>query len=336
MGRPIVSSGLQNLEPKDQYTERTSKIAYWVGQAFNVSPQRVDYFFNSTLGGWWKAQKALFPVGKENVDLTLGVQNTYIKDNQYSTDLVNWLYDKADASNRAKNSDQEDMEKAIEYKMDSNMTTFYSRYYKLAKSAAETTSTRATRQIVLDMILEYRKSADTGASTKAQDAVCAVCDKEGSTEFLPSVMQSTIKDGDGTQHTLSDVQYVEYQTDYLRIYWENVEQNLPDSKTDVEKAAILKAAKEAAKEEATNRTLKRIGAKATSFQEKYKNIGTNDVIQFQAQLDLADDDGSLKQDEVISILQGMIQDGLSYDDAYLLFHSRYDSDKNNPWRRYKP
>ena len=32
----------------------------------------------------------------------------------------------------------------------------------------------------------------------------------------------------------------------------------------------------------------------------------------------------------------MIQDGLSYDDAYLLFHSRYDSDKNNPWRRYKP
>lgn len=336
MGRPIVSSGLQNLEPKDQYTERTSKIAYWVGQAFNVSPQRVDYFFNSTLGGWWKAQKALFPVGKENVDLTLGVQNTYIKDNQYSTDLVNWLYDKADASNRAKNSDQEDMEKAIEYKMDSNMTTFYSRYYKLAKSAAETTSTRATRQIVLDMILEYRKSADTGSSTKAQDAVFAVCDKEGSTEFLPSVMQSTIKDGGGTPHTLSDVQYVEYQTDYLRIYWENVEQNLTGVKTDAEKVAILKSAKEVAKEQATNRTLKRIGAEATSFQEKYKNVGTNDVIQFRAQLDLADDDGGLKQDEVIGILQAMIQEGLSYDDAYLLFHSRYDSDKNNPWRRYKP
>ena len=84
------------------------------------------------------------------------------------------------------------------------------------------------------------------------------------------------------------------------------------------------------------RVLKRIGAEATSFQEKYKNVGTNDVIQFQAQLDLADDDGSLKQDEVINILQAMIQEGLSYDDAYLLFHSRYDSDKNNPWRRYKP
>lgn len=336
LGRPIVSAGLQNLEPKDRYTERTSKIAYWVGQAFNVSPQMVDYFFNSTLGGWWKSQKALFPVGKENVDLTLGVQNTYIKDNQYSTDLVNWLYDKADASKRAKNSDQKDMEKAITYKMDSNMTTFYSRYYKLAKNQPETTASRATRQIVLDMILEYRKSADAGTFTRAQDAVNAVCDRAGSTEFLPSVMQSTIKDGGGTPHTLSDVQYVEYQTDYLRIYWENVEQNLSGAKTDAEKFAVLKAAKEVAKEQTTNRTLKRIGAETTNFLEKYKNVGTNDVIQFQAQLDLADDDGSLKQDEVISILQAMIQEGLSYDDAYLLFHSRYDSDKNNPWRRYKP
>ena len=342
LGRPIVSTGLQNLEPKDQYTERTSKIAYWVGQAFNVSPQMVDYFFSSTLGGWWKAQKALFPVGKENVDLTLGVQNTYVKDNQYSTDLVNWLYDKADASKRAKNSDQKDMEKAITYKMDSNMTTFYSRYYKLAKNAAETTATRATRQIVLDMILEYRKSADAGTSTRAQDAVNAVCDREGSTEFLPSVMQSTIKDGGGTPHTLSDVQYVEYQTDYLRIYWENVEQNLTGAQTEAEKVAILKSAKEVAKEQATNRTLKRIGADATSYFDKYGNVGTNDVIQFQAQVDLANQadkaagEGSADQDDIIGILEIMIEDGLSYEDAYMLFHSKYDSDKNNPWRRYKP
>ena len=28
-------------------------------------------------------------------------------------------------------------------------------------------------------------------------------------------------------------------------------------------------------------------------------------------------------------------DGLSYDDAYTLFHSRYESDRNNPWKDYK-
>lgn len=31
----------------------------------------------------------------------------------------------------------------------------------------------------------------------------------------------------------------------------------------------------------------------------------------------------------------MIADGLSYHDAYTLFHSKYESDKNNQWARYK-
>lgn len=335
LGRPIVSSGLQNLEAKDQYTNRTSKIAKAVGEAFNVSPQMVDYFFNSVLGGWWKYQKALLPVGSENVDLTLGVQNSYIKDNQYSTDLVNWMYDQADASAKAKNSDSKNMDKAITAKMDGNMTTFYSRYYALAKNKQETAAGRATRQTVLDMIREYQKAADLGATTKAQEAVYAICKKQGNTELLPAVMQSTIKDGGEKQHTLSDVQYVEYQTDYLRLYWEYVEANLYGNQTDAEKAAVLKAAKTVAKEQATNRTLARIGAKRTDFSEKYQGVSDNDVVTFKAQMDLADEDGGLKQDEVVDIIQGMIVDGLSYDDAYTLFHSKYDSDKNNPWRRHK-
>ena len=71
-------------------------------------------------------------------------------------------------------------------------------------------------------------------------------------------------------------------------------------------------------------------------------IRDSDVIQFQAQVDLANQadkaagEGSADQEDVIGILEIMIEDGLSYEDAYLLFHSKYDSDKNNPWRRYKP
>lgn len=336
LGRPIVSSGLQNLEAKDQYNERTSKIAYWVGQAFNTSPQMVDYFFNSVLGGWWKSQKALFPVGKENVDYTLGVQNSYIKDNQYSTDLVNWLYSQAEASQKAKNSDSSNMEKAITYKMDGNMTTFYSRYYKLAKNAAETTSTRATRQTVLNMILEYQKATDSGELTAAQRAVYSVCERQGSTENLPSVMQSTIKDGKEVSYTLSDVQYVEYQTDYLRLYWNYVEANLNTRDTLAQQAAVLKAAKDVAKEEATNRTLARIGATQTDYFAEFEGVSNDTVISYKAQRDLANDDGSLKQDEVIGILEAMIaNENLTYEEAYILFHSEYDSDKNNPWKKYK-
>jgi len=335
LGKPIVSSSLQNLEKKDQYTSRTSKIAYYIGQAFNASPTQVDYFFQQVLGGWWKAQKALFPVGSEEVDMTLGVRNTYVKDNQYSNDIVNWMYDKADASAKAKSSAPGDIGKAITAKMDSNMTSFYSRYYKLAKNNGETTATRGTRQLVLDMINEYRKADDTGALTPAQEAVYAVCEAQGSIDYLPAVIQSEIKDGNDRKHTLSDVQYVEYQTDYNRLYWEYVEDNLSKTKGNKEKAAVLTAAKKVAKEQATNRTLARIGAKQTDFKQKYEGIRDNDIVSFEAKVDLANDDGSLKQEEIVEIVSAMITQGLSYDDAYTLFHSRYESDKNNPWAKYK-
>ena len=333
LGKPIVSASLQYYEPKDQYTDRTSKIAYWIGRAFNQSPQMIDYAMQQILGGWWKAQKALFPVGEKQRDYTLGVRNTYIKDNQYSTDLINWLYDHADKTAKAKKSDAENMDKAIAAKLDSNMSTFYSRYYGLEKSAS--VASRSTRQTVLDMVLEYRKSVDSGELTDVQKAVNEICKNAGSTENMPSVMQTEVKDGSGEKHKLSDIQYVEYQTDYLRLYWETVEQSLPDAKTDAEKLAVLKAAKDVAKEEAANRTLARIGAPQTDYATKYKDVEKEDVAVFKAQLDLADDDGSLKQDEVIDIVFSMIQDGLSFDDAYTLFHSRYDSDKNNPWANHK-
>lgn len=333
LGKPIVSASLQYYEPKDQYTDRTSKIAFWIGRAFNQSPQMIDYAFQQILGGFWKAQKALFPVGEKQRDYSLGVRNTYIKDNQYSTDLINWLYDHADKSAKAKKSDAENMDKVIAAKLDSNMTTFYSRYYGLEKSAS--VASRSTRQTVLDMVLEYRKSIDSGELTATQKAVNAICKQVGSTEGMPSVMQDEVQDGSGVKHKLSDVQYVEYQTDYLRLYWETVEDSLPGAKSDKEKLAVLKAAKEVAKEEAANRTLARIGAPKTKYATEFKGVDKEDVVTFKAQIDLANDDGGLKQDEVTDIVFAMIEHGLSFDDAYTLFHSRYESDKNNPWAKYK-
>lgn len=260
LGRPIVSSGLQNLEPKDQYTDRTSKIAYWLGQAFNASPQKIDFFMQQVLGGWWKYQKALFPVGEKNRDWTLGVGNTYVKDNQYSTDLTSWLYDRAEKTDKAKNSDPNNIDKALAAKWDSFMTDFYGMYYGKAKEDSKSTAARGTRQLVLDMIREYQKGIDGEYKTEWQKAVEAVCIEKGSTEYLPSVMPGEVKDGKGNKHELSDVQYVEYQTDYLRLYYEMIEETMSDRMSTEAKANILEAAKNVAKERATERTLQRIGA----------------------------------------------------------------------------
>ena len=335
LGKPIVSSGLQNLEPKDQYTARTSKIAAAVGRAFNMSPQKIDYFFSQVLGGWWKMQKALFPVGGENVDYTLGVQNQYIKDNQYSTDVVNRMYDYAEASKSAKNSDSGNTDKAIRAKMDDNMKTFYSRYYARAKEDDRTTSGRYTRQKVLEMILEYEKARDAGTTTPAERAVYDVIRKstKGTPgDYLPSVMPNSVKDGNGTTRVLSDVQYVQYQLEYNELYWEIVEDSLGNAKTDAERAAIVRGAKEAAQERATSRLLHRIGAPVTSYDTQYQGISDKEFATWKALIDIANDDGSLKQSEVIEIIERMQRDmKLTDEDAYTLFRSKYTSDKNNPW-----
>lgn len=343
MGRPIVSAGLQSLEPKDQYTNRTSAIAKAVGGAFNQSPQMIDYFFGQTLGGWWKMQKALFPVDGSQRDLTLGIQGTYVKDNQYSIDLVNWLYDKADASAAASKSDPKDTGKALEAKWDSNMTTFYSRYNKLSKDKSETTATRATRQTVLDMILEYQKAYDNGTKTAGQKAVESVCKSAGTTEYLPSVVQSTIKDEKEQSHTLSAAQYVEYQGEYLRLYWEAVEEALPSAKTQSEKEKVLKYAKSVAADTAKARALKRIGAAYDKSDADNGGLSVGDVARFeaaysQAKGEIDEDTGETipgtKQDAVIEALENM--SWLTDEERDYLFSTKYTSDKNNPWAGMAP
>jgi len=326
LGKPIVSSGLQSLEPKDQYTSRTSELAKIIGQAFNVSPQMVDYFGNNVLGGWWKAQKSLFPVGGENVDYTLGIQGNYIRDSQYSTDLLNRIYDAADKSARHAKSNPDDIDAKIQSKRDSSMTEFYSAYNKLSKDKQETTARRASRQTVLDMVNEYLKDADTGYKTDMEKAVEKVCSDTGSTEYLPSVMSSSVKDANEEVHLLTDSQYVEYQTNYLKAYWEYIEDTYNTSDDSTKQQAVLKAAKDTAKESATRRVLGSIGApvKAT----KYDGVPDTAVIQFKAGIDLANNDGSLKQDEVIAIIKKL---QLNKTQSSTLFHSKYDSDKNNPW-----
>ena len=331
LGRPIESAGMQYLEPKDRYNDRTSKLAYWAGQAFNVSPQMTDYFFNNVLGGWWKYQKALFPVGEENRDWTLGVKNTYVKDNQYSQDLSNWLYDKADKSSQASKSNPDDFSKKITAKTDSNMISFYGNYNKLSKNDTKSTAARVTRQLVLDMIREYQKAADNKSQTDAEKEVYAICEAHGDVDILPGVMQTSIKDADGKEYSLSAVDYVEFQTDYLGIYWESVSQALDGVKGDAQRYSVLKSVKDAAKEQAKVRALKRLGAKTTTaWGDKYSSANTYDVAYFKANAD-ADGNGSISQAEAEALLRKMDLTNAERADLWAATNKAW-AEKNNPFR----
>lgn len=335
LGRPIDSAMAykQYQEPRDSYNDSTSKMAYSIGQAFNLSPQMIDYFGNNVFGYWWKFPKAVFPVGGDP-DLTLGVKSTYKKDSLYSTDIVNWMYDYRDQTARAKGSDGTDPEKVFDAAMADRMAKFYSTFNRLNRAGTDAASKRNAREIALEMIYDYRQSVEAGTYPDAMKAVYKAMENVDDTTILPSVMREYVKDGDDVKIYLSDREYLDFVTDYNARYYGYAESRIKDGQTAAEQKAILSAAKKVALEGATNKILERLGAPATEYAEKYSGVSDEHVLEFLAQKDLVNDDG-LKQAEVIAIIETMLAQGLKYDEAYALFHSVYEKDKNNPWAPYK-
>ena len=251
LGRSIVSPSLEDYEPKDQFTRSTSKAAYWIGRGLNFSPQQIDYFGNQVLGYWWKIQKALFPVGEEYVDRSLGVKNTYFKDNAYSQDLVNWIYDQASKSARKYKSSQ-DPKDGIRAKNDDNMKKFYGNFYRISKDEPDTPGFVRPRQLVLDMINDYRSFTDNEILTPVQEAVYGVVERTNNMDLLPAVMKTEIKNGDASVE-LAPITYVQYQTNYNELYWKYIEDNLDVKASDKQQASVISAAKNIAREKAAKR-----------------------------------------------------------------------------------
>lgn len=272
LGRPIESTAMRNLLPEDRFTEKTAITSKWLGRAFSnipgapdalKSPAMWDYFLSNTLGGFQKANKALFPVGSENRDWSLGVKNTWVKDARYSTDLVNWMYDRAEASSQEKRSNPDDPAIAVRAKMDDNLKSFYSSYYALAKNEKETEESISARQTVLNVISEYRLAADYESPSGAEEVVRGVAERLDDTSLLPGVMNTYVKNRKGEKITLSAPDYVKYQMDYLRIYWEGVERLANRNMSDSRLAESIQKAKTTAKNVATVNALSRIGEKSS-------------------------------------------------------------------------
>lgn len=62
--RPLVSQGLENLEPRFQFNDNTSKFAKYLGDKFNLSPIKIDYLIEGYLGRLSKFATGK-PLGKE-------------------------------------------------------------------------------------------------------------------------------------------------------------------------------------------------------------------------------------------------------------------------------
>ena len=97
-GTPIESKSDENLPSNERYSETTTKAAYYLGQTgvarkLGISPKQIDHIISSYTGIIGQANKALFPMNDERRDVTIGLRNKFISDSNYSTDMLNKIYD---------------------------------------------------------------------------------------------------------------------------------------------------------------------------------------------------------------------------------------------------
>lgn len=295
LGRPIVSNALKNLEPKDQYNQTTSQLAKLIGQAFNLSPQQIDFLGNNMFGGFWQWQKALAPVSGKT-DLSLGVASKWVKDPLYSTDVTNRMYNHRDALEKKKNSNPGDMQIAAEYRTVRDTATFYGRYYGLAKNEEETERSREVREAMLDLIMGVEENAN---NDRAYKFLMEVIEREGSTEYMPTVLDPVLKTERG-QITLNSEEYFMLQTRYNSLYYNYIRlamDNRPSMSGD-EKTSTVEAAKKIAGIVARGEAIEAHGGTYEAY-GKVKDlledgVEESDLINYLSARDLADTDGNGK------------------------------------------
>lgn len=278
LGRPIVPSSMEDYLASAQYDGSTSRAAYWIAQASKfgdetangLSPKQIDFFLKQTLGGFWKYYSALDPMDSSRRDITLGVQNQYVKDEAYSNDISNWIYEEASQSEKVKNTITDNIDYAINYEKDNYYKTFYSRASALVKAEGTNTS-RDTLLALQNNLYEYRNMKENDSYTKFINVYTDVAKQTKDTSVVPDVMSTSVTHND-VKYELNANQYIAYQDKYYSTY-EWLAMSVVNSNDSYEvQAQKLQGANAIAKEIAKETTLRALNAKGTDKdgnKEKY-------------------------------------------------------------------
>lgn len=245
MDVPIEGKYDEYLPSNERYDEKTTKVAYALGQTklarmMDLSPKKIDHLISSYTGIIGQMNKALFPMNKENRDATIGLRNKFIKDSNYSTDLLNKAYDNRDKA-KLQWQYKDNIENAIEYEQNSLITSYISGMNKAIKALPEDEQ-REGRKYLLKTLNAWNYSTTTQQSNMLSNLEGEVIDKNVIFEELPdSEISWTVKKQKYT-YQMTPQEYNEYVTVYLNAIENARKKYGSDSPESYEKA------KEAAKD----------------------------------------------------------------------------------------
>lgn len=238
-GSPIVPEAYSDLPPEQQYNERTTKPAIWLGKKLKDSPMRLDYIINNNLGVFGNINKALLPNDDAQRDKTLGFKNRWTADAYYSTDILNREYEAKDAadmelkrSNTPKNAE--------DYYGKLEKTTYISQMNGAINEMPQDEK-RGARKRLLDVVTGW-----SAADTEVSDELRRLYKKTGENRFWQTPDRTFNVNGE--EVSLSPKKYEKFALEARENFDKNaaelIKSKLYKSLNDAEKAEAMQSVRE--------------------------------------------------------------------------------------------
>ncbi len=179
----------------------------------DLSPKKIDHLLSSYTGIFGQINKALFPMNENRRDTSIGLRNKFISDSNYSTDVLNRMYEnleKAEKEFQYKN----DISTAVEYEQNAIITSYISGMNKAVK-ALPAEEQRNGRAFLLKSLNNWNYEP-----TDSQTQMLKRLDGETVTDdcIITSVPKSTLEWTKGKvkyYYQMTPQEYTEYVKDYL-------------------------------------------------------------------------------------------------------------------------
>lgn len=202
----------------ERYTESTSKLAYSLGQtkfarATDLSPKKIDHLISSYTGIFGQINKALFPMSDERRDTSIGLRNKFISDSNYSTDVLNRLYENEEKAEKAF-SYSGTIDTAVEYEKNAIVTSYISGMNKAIKALPEDEQ-RNGRAYLLKNLNSWNYDNTASQTNMLNSLGDSTITKEVIFDELPSSTLEWTVNKQKYVYQMSPQEYHKYISEYL-------------------------------------------------------------------------------------------------------------------------
>lgn len=244
-GTPIEGAYDKYTPSNERYTESTTKLAYELGQTklardLDMSPKKIDHLISSYTGILGQVNKALFPMNESRKDTSFGLRNKFVSDSNYSTDVLNRMYENQEKAEKAFNYSGA-VDDAIEYEKNSIVTSYISGMNKAVKALPEEEQ-RNGRAYLLKTLNSWNYENTASQSNMLSSLDGSTVSKECIFSDLPSSTLEWSVDKQKYVYQMTPQEYHKYISDYLTVI-ENARRQYGGNTVE-----SYEAAKEAAKD----------------------------------------------------------------------------------------